>query len=155
VVESEHMTADDFRADAKRHFRWKYVLPSGVWMIVLLQAIERLQDPTLVGTPRTLWIVVPALLFIPAYWAWAAAERLQDEMNRAINGRAAIVAFRFTLFWLFALALLDAAVGLPHMVPGPFGLPDETFGWFEAGFVPMFFWMFAWIRERRRVLPQP
>ena len=153
-MESEQLTADDFRADAKRHFRWKYFVPSLMWILVLGEAIRRLQDPALVGSARIWWLVVPALLFIPAYWAWAAAEGLQDEMNRAINGRAAVVAFRFTIFWLFGLALLDAAVGLPLEIPAPFGLPEDSLGWWEAGFVPLFFWGYAWVRERRRLLPR-
>ena len=154
-MESERLTAADLRADAKRNFRWKYVVPSVIWILVLSQAIERLTDPTTTGSARTAWIVIPALLFIPAYWAWAAGERLRDEMDRAISGRAAIVAFRLTIFWLFALALLDAAVGLPLRIPAPFGLPDDTLGWWEAAFVPLFFWMFAGIREHRRMIPKP
>jgi hypothetical protein len=153
-VHTDRPTVADLRADAKRHFRWKHVVPSVVWMLALHSALSRLQDPALTGTARTLWIVIPALLFVPAYWAWSAGERLHDEMNRAINGRAAIVALRLTIFWLFALTLVDAAVGLPLTIPGPFGLPDDTLGWFEAAFVPLFLWMFAWIREHRRVFPK-
>ena len=153
-METDRYTAADLRADAKRHFRWKHAIPNLVWLIALYTALWRLDDPTLVGASRTLWLVIPLVLFIPAYWAWARAEGLKDEMNRAIDGRAAVVALRLTIFWLFALALLDAAVGLPLTIPGPFGLPEDTLGWFEAAFVPLFMWMFAGIRERRRVLPK-
>ena len=57
-------------------------------------------------------------------------------MQTAIEGRAAVVAFRLTIFWLFGLVLLDAAFGLPLEIPAPFGLPADTLGWKEAAIAP-------------------
>jgi hypothetical protein len=144
----------DILADAKRSFRWRHMLSNLLWMPALFIAIRHLNDPTVVGNSRLLWFLAPLPFFVLAYWSWASLERTRDELQQAMNGRAAVVAFRLTLFWLFALVLVDAAVGLPVRIPGPFGLPDDTFGWMEAAMVPLFFMVGAGVREQMRVFPR-
>jgi hypothetical protein len=153
-VSDQSPTAADIRADARRHFRWWTFLVNIAFVFALFHAIEVLGDGDLSERARFWWIAIPAGLLPLAYWSWARQTRRQDELERAVEGRAAVVAFRLTIFWLFAIALLHAAVGLPLTIPGPFGLPDDQLGWQEVAFVPLFFWIFAWIRERRRVFPK-
>jgi len=153
-VSDQSPTLADIRADSRRHFRWLPFAVNIAFVAMLFLAMSALEKPELSGTARLLWVAIPASLLPGAYWAWAQQTKRQDELERAVEGRAAVVALRLTLFWLFALGLVHAAVGLPLTIPGPFGLPDDQLGWREIVLVPLFFWMFAWIRERRRVFPK-
>jgi len=153
-VDVERPTTEDIRADAKRTFRWAYLLPIWLWMGAFFVAKHQLENHARVGTPRLMWFLLPLPFMIWAFWSWGASERLQDEFARAVSGRAAVVAVRCIVFFAWFLALLDAAYGMPLRIPAPFGLPDEHFGWVEAAFVIMFIIVGTNIRETSKVFPR-
>jgi hypothetical protein len=153
-VDLEKPSKADLLADAKRQFRWEHFVPSALWTALVITAISRLESPEIVGQARLIWFFVPIPAMVWAFWAWGSAERAQDEMARVLNGRAATVAVRCMLFFAFFLALVDAAFGMPITVPGPFGLPDEPFGWFEAAFVCLFIVVGTGVREQMKVFPK-
>lgn len=153
-MDLEQPSKADILADAKRQFRWKHSIPLVLWTIVVITAISRLESPEMVGQARLIWFLAPLPVMAWAFWAWGSAERAQDEMARALNGRAAVVAVRCLLFLAFFLALVDAAFGLPLTIPGPFGLPDEQLGWFEAAFVSLFIVAGTSLREHMKVFPR-
>jgi len=153
-VDLEQPTKEDILADAKRQFRWGHFVPGALWTVLVITAISRLQSPELLGQARLLWFLAPLPVMAWGFWAWGSAERSQDELAQALNGRAAKVAVRCMLFFAFFLALVDAAFGMPLTVPGPFGLPDEQFGWFEAAFVYLFIMAGTGIREHMKVFPK-
>jgi hypothetical protein len=153
-VDIERPTAEDLRADAKRGFRWANIVPIWIWMAAFFIAKHQLENRNWVGAPHLMWFLFPLPFMLWAFWRWGAAERLQDEFARAVSGRAAVVAVRCIIFFMWLLALIDAAYGMPISIPAPFGLPDEKFGWLEAAFVIMFIVVGTGIRETSKVFPK-
>jgi hypothetical protein len=143
-------TTADALADARRSFRWRHIVPNILWPLAVLVGINRLNDPDLVGSARIWWTLGPFALFPFAWWAWTAQKRLRSEFEQEIDRKAATFAFQFTVFWLFGLALLDAAYGLPTVIPVPFGLPGDPFGWKEAALAPLLVWAVAFAFFHRR-----
>ncbi len=148
----ERPTLSDMKADAKRNFRWRYFLPNTLWIPAFYQAISRLHNPAVTGNARLFWGLMPIPFLALAIWSWHAINRASGELERAISQESTSLAFIWTVFWLFGLVLLDAAVGLPLRIPGPFGLPDESLGWPEAAFVPILLWVVAGIITTHRRL---
>ncbi|MDX2260829.1 MAG: hypothetical protein SFU84_03930 [Gemmatimonadales bacterium] len=153
-MDVERPTTEDMRADLKRTFRWAHMFPIWLWMAAFFVAKHQLNSHTPLGSSRVLWFLLPLPFMIWAFWGWRASERVQDEFARAITGRAAVVAVRCIVFFIWFLALIDAAYGMPLRIPAPFGLPDEEFGWVEAAFVIMFIVVGTGIRETSKVFPK-
>ncbi|MEO5800843.1 MAG: hypothetical protein ABIZ70_12210 [Gemmatimonadales bacterium] len=145
------LTLADIRADARRTRSWPLEIAHLLWAGVVWLAIWRLQSPDLVGMSRTLWTLLPFPFFVLGFWASEAREKRMDEFELAVERAAGSLAFRFTLFWLFALFLLNASIGLPATIPMPFGLHSSDVGWADAAFVPVPFYVFsqAWVRKYR------
>ncbi|MES2305934.1 MAG: hypothetical protein V4558_10510 [Gemmatimonadota bacterium] len=148
-------TTEDIKADAKRAFRWSTLLPSTLWVLATFQAIARLKHPELVGTGRLFWALLPLPLMVWAFWAWEKAEKRNSEFERVVNLQATTYAYRLTVFWLFGVVLLNAAVGFPIEVWTPIPGLRDTIGWTELIMLPpLFFSFIGYMVVHRRVFPK-
>jgi hypothetical protein len=143
-------TLSDLRSDAGDSFPWRLLL--GVLMAgTYLFAMRHLADPTVVGNWRLFWIMLPVGTFLLVTLASKNRAKPRPEFELEVSRRASTVAFQFTIVWLLGLALLDAAIGLPTFVPGPFGLSGDTLGWLEAAMVSLLVYGVAFARIHRRL----
>ncbi len=147
----EQIPLKDILADARRLRSRPLNIAQVLWAPVLWLAITILHSPEMIGATRTFWTVLPLPFLVLGFWATGAREKRMDEYQLAVERAAGSLAFRFTLFWLFGLVLLNASVGLPTMMWAPFGKPRDEFGWFDAAFIPVLFYVFAqaWVRKYR------
>lgn len=146
----ETPSKEDIAADFKRNRGLRFSLAGALWMMVFYLSYNRLHDATVQGNARLFWALLPVPFFILGFWGWGVGERMGDELTRRISDEASAFAFRFTIFWLFGLALVDAAIGLPHRDPA-----GDLFGWKEAAIFPLFAWGFGFFRAHRKYFPQP
>lgn len=145
-------STEDIKADAKRTFRWSAVLPAVLWVLACFHAISVLQRPDTAGTTRFFWALLPLPLMVWGFRAWGKAEERNSEYERALNQEAAAFAYRLTIFWLFAVALLNAAVGFPMEVWTPIPGVRDTIDWADLVLLPpLFFTFIGFMVVRRRV----
>ncbi|MES2124383.1 MAG: hypothetical protein V4503_06810 [Gemmatimonadota bacterium] len=148
-------TQADIRADARRTFRWSSILPGILWGLATYQAIAVLERPTTIGTARLLWALLPLPFMVWGFLSWGKTDNRQSEFEREVNQQAAAFAYRLTIFWLFGLAVLNAAVGLPMEVWTPISGVRDTIGWKDLVMLPpLFFSLIGYIVVRRKVFPR-
>src|SRR5687767_9211630 len=106
-------------SDARAQLRWQSIVFGVGLAVSYLLAMRRLGDPDTMGGARLFWVALPFAFFLGVAWEARRRWERQSEFELEVVRRASTISFHFTVCWLFALALLDAAIGLPaELLPG-------------------------------------
>ncbi len=151
---SDRPSSSDIRHDAMRTYPWPEWIGGWVAGLITVSAIWILDRHVLSEGWRLFWLLAPVPALIAGIWISIRQGRRRDEFERALWNRAAAIAFWILVVVLVYLAVLEAAFGLPLMIPAPGNLPPDRVDFRSIAMLALMLHMCAFVLVHRRAFPK-